>query len=368
MKVEGKPHRTIWLDDKTGIVSMIDQNALPFEFKIHDAKTHHDTCRAIITMITRGAGAIGAAAGFAMAQAFLEGTRDGGRGTRGGGRGTGDGIYTALQLDFFVQARKEIEATRPTARNLFHATEKVFNAGMKSTDEAIKEAQRLADENVVAALKIGEYGNVLIKDGFHILTHCNAGWLGFVDYGSALSPVYVAHEQGKKLFVYADETRPRSQGARLTAWELMKEGIPHTIVPDNAGAYLMSKGMVDIVIVGADRIAANGDTANKIGTFEKAIIAREFGVPFYVAAPLSTFDLSISDGSHILIEERSEEEVHYQSGPDEEGIIRKIRVTSPGSTAFNPAFDVTPAEYVSGIITENGIVKANAESIRVAAG
>jgi len=355
MKVSGKHYLTLWFDSKTGIVSMIDQNALPFAFKIHEAKTHHDTCRAIITMITRGAGAIGAAAGFAMAQTFCEGMGDGGRGTIDGGQGTRDGFYTTGQLDFFVQARKEIEATRPTARNLFYATEKVFNAGMISAGEAIKEAQRLADENVAAALKIGEYGNALIKDGLRILTHCNAGWLGFVDYGSALSPVYVAHEQGKKLFVYADETRPRSQGARLTAWELQNEGIPHTIVPDNAGAYLMSKGMVDMVIVGADRIAANGDTANKIGTFEKAVIAREFGVPFYVAAPLSTFDLSIPDGTHILIEERSEEEVHYQSGPDEQGIIRKIRVTSPGSAAFNPAFDVTPAEYITGIITEKGI-------------
>jgi S-methyl-5-thioribose-1-phosphate isomerase len=213
-------------------------------------------------------------------------------------------------------------------------------------------------------MKIGEFGNSLIKDGARILTHCNAGWLGFVDYGSALSPIYVAHRLGKKLHVYADETRPRSQGARLTAWELMNEGVPNTIVPDNAGAYLMSKGMIDLIIVGADRIAANGDTANKIGTFEKAIVAREFGIPFYVAAPLSTFDLSISSGKEIIIEERSDEEIHYQQGPDEASQSRKIRVTAPGATAFNPAFDVTPAFYISGIITEKGIITASPDSIQ----
>jgi S-methyl-5-thioribose-1-phosphate isomerase len=178
-----------------------------------------------------------------------------------------------------------------------------------------------------------------------------------------LAPVYVAHRSGKKVFVYADETRPRSQGARLTAWELQNEGVEHLIVPDNAGAHLMSKGKIDMIIVGADRIAANGDVANKIGTFEKAIVAKEFNVPFYVAAPLSTFDLSIPDGSHIPIEERSADEVLYQSGPDETGIIRRILVASPGSGAINPAFDVTPARYITGIITEKGIIKPTREAI-----
>ncbi len=340
---------------------MVDQNSLPFEFKIYESKDYHLTCQAIVTMITRGAGAIGAAAGYAMAQAFIEGGKYEGldervEGEKGDRKKRSSG-WKAEQLWFFQNARQEIEASRPTARNLFYATEKVYEAGMISVADAVKEAQRLADENLAAALGIGQYGNVLIKDGFRILTHCNAGWLGFVDYGSALSPVYVAHEQGKKLFVSADETRPRSQGARLTAWELMNEGIPHAIVPDNAGAFLMSKGLVDMVIVGADRIAANGETAHKIRTFEKAIVPREFGIPFYVAAPLSTFDFMIPDGNHIIIEERSEEEVHYQSGPDEEGIIRRIRVTAPGSPAVNPAFDVTPAAYITGIITEKGIIK-----------
>ncbi|MBW2980113.1 s-methyl-5-thioribose-1-phosphate isomerase, partial [Candidatus Woesearchaeota archaeon] len=183
------------------------------------------------------------------------------------------------------------------------------------------------------------------------------GWLAFVDYGTALSPVYAAHRAGKKVFVYVDETRPRSQGARLTAWELKNEDVPHVIIPDNAGAHLMSQGKVDMMIVGSDRIAANGDAANKIGTFEKALAAKEFNIPFYVAAPTSTIDLNCKSGKDIPIEERSEDEVLYQTGPDETGQIKKILVCSPGSKALNPAFDVTPAKYIKGIITEKGIVK-----------
>ena len=348
MKVAGKHYRTIWMEGSS--VFMIDQNALPFEFKIFEAKTFHETCNAIVTMITRGAGAIGAAAGFAMAQAFIEGAK-------GEGSGTKKGDYSAAHLDFVDHARKEIEATRPTARNLFYATEKVFDAGLKSVENAVLEAQLLADQNIADAKQIGEYGSKLIKNGSRILTHCNAGWLGFVDYGSALAPMYIAKEQGKEFIVYADETRPRNQGARLTAWEMQNEGIPHKIVPDNAGAYLMSKGLIDFIIVGADRIAANGDTANKIGTFEKAIVAKEFGIPFYVAVPFSTIDFSLTNGTQIPIEERSEEEMLSYSGPDSEGVIRTIRMASPGSHALNPAFDVTPARYITGFITEKGIIK-----------
>ena len=331
---------------------MIDQNALPFSFEIFIAKNYRDTCHAIVTMITRGAGAIGAAAGFAMAQAFLEGARY-------GRRLADTEEFTEGKLLFFENARKEIEATRPTARNLFYATERVYNAGMISVENAVREAQWLAEQNIADAKKIGEYGSNLIKNGSRILTHCNAGWLGFVDYGSALAPLYIAKEQGKDFFVFADETRPRNQGARLTAWELENEGIAHKIIPDNAGAHLMSRGMIDFVLVGADRIAANGDTANKIGTFEKAIVAREFGIPFYVAAPFSTIDFSLSNGTHIPIEERSEDEVLTYSGPDSEGIMRTIRMASPGSHALNPAFDVTPAKYITGFITEKGLIKTN---------
>jgi len=345
MKVAGKHYRTIWMDNHTGLVSMINQNELPFEFKIHEASGYRDTCNAIVTMITRGAGAIGAAAGFAMAQAFIEGSAN-------------QKVETSGFMPFVESARKEIESTRPTARNLFYATERVYKAGLKSVEAASLEAQLLADENIANAKKIGENGSSLVQNGSRILTHCNAGWLGFVDYGSALAPLYIAKQQGKDFFVYADETRPRNQGARLTAWELYNEGIPHIIVPDNAGAYLMSRGMIDFVMVGADRIAANGDTANKIGTFEKAIVAKEFGIPFYIAVPFSTIDFSLSSGAQIPIEERSEDEVLTYSGPDSAGIVRTIRLASPGSHAINPAFDVTPAKFITGFITEKVIFKA----------
>jgi len=326
-------------------VFMIEQNFLPFEFKIFESRSYSDTCHAIKTMIVRGAGAIGAAAGFAMAQAFLQAKHEN-------------------DDDFVIKAKHEIEATRPTARNLFYATEKVFEAGKISIENALIQAQWIADRDAADSNAIGDYGNELIKSGFRIQTHCNAGWLAFVDYGTALSPIYKAHQSGKEVFVWVDETRPRSQGARLTAWELFNENIPHKIVPDNAGAWLMSLGMVDMMIVGADRIAANGDTANKIGTFEKAIIAKTFGVPFYIAAPTSTFDMDCVNGNEIPIEERSEEEVLFQTGPDEFGKMTKIMVASPGSNAVNPAFDVTPAEFISGIITEKGLVNPDKETIR----
>jgi methylthioribose-1-phosphate isomerase len=314
MKVKGKHYRTVWLDGQN--VHLIEQNLLPFEFKILTAKTYQETCLAIKNMTVRGAGAIGAAAGFAMAQAFLANADT-------------------------AKARKEIEATRPTAQNLFYAVKRVYESA-----DPTAEAQKIADEDAENCRRIGELGNSLIKDGMQIETHCNAGWLAFVDYGSALSPIYAAQNGGKKIFVYVDETRPRGQGARLTAWELQNENVPHAIIADNAGAFLMSQGKVDLVIVGADRIAANGDVANKIGTLEKAIAAKEYGIPFYVAAPSSTFDLACPNGRSIPIEERSEDEILYQSG---------ILVCNPGSHAYNPAFDVTPAKYITGIITEQGI-------------
>jgi methylthioribose-1-phosphate isomerase len=324
VKVNGQHYRTVWM--KGNSVFLIEQNLLPFEFKIHEAKTYLETCQAIKTMIVRGAGAIGATAGFAMAQAFL------------------------AKVDT-AKARKEIAATRPTAQNLFYAISRVYN----SVDPAA-EAQKIADEDAASSRKIGELGNALIKDGARIETHCNAGWLAFVDHGTALSPIYAAHDSGKKIFVYVDETRPRGQGARLTAWELKNANIPHSIIADNAGAFLMSQGKIDLMIVGADRIARNGDVANKIGTLEKAICAKEYGIPFYVAAPSSTFDLNCKTGKDIPIEERGEDEVLYQTGITAKGSLEKILVCSPGSHALNPAFDVTPAQYITGIITEKGIV------------
>lgn len=345
MKVNGQNYRTVWM--KNSSIFLIEQNQLPFKFEIYEAKDYLDTCQAIKTMVVRGAGAIGATAGYAMAQAFLQASDN-------------------ELWDFVEKARKEIEATRPTAQNLFYATKRVFDAAKASANPkktAMEEAQKIADEDAQSCRKIGEYGSELIKDGYNIETHCNAGWLAFVDWGSALSPIYVACEQGKKISVYADETRPRSQGARLTAWELKNQGVDHVIIPDNAGAHLMSHGKIDLVIVGSDRIAANGDVANKIGTLEKAICAKEYNIPFYAAAPTSTIDPNCPSGKDIPIEQRDEDEVLYQTGPDENNDLKKILVASPGSKALNPAFDVTPAKYVAGIITEKGIVDANAEAI-----
>ena len=334
MKVAGKNYRTVWMEGNT--VYLIEQNLLPFEFKLFKAKNHSDTCMAISTMIVRGAGAIGATAGYAMAQAFLTGGND---------------------AEYVNNARKEIENTRPTAQNLFYAVKRVYSAGQISTQQAVKEAQLIADEDADACKTIGELGNDLIKDGSNIETHCNAGWLAFVDYGSALSPVYAAHQSGKRVFVYADETRPRSQGARLTAWELKNENVPHAIIVDNAGAHLMSQGKVDMMIVGSDRIAANGDVANKIGTLEKAIAAQYYGVPFYVAAPVSTIDFDCASGTDIPIEQRHQDEVLYQTGPNVAGKLEQVLLCSPGSDAINPAFDVTPAELVTAIITDKGVFK-----------
>ena len=325
MKVSNQRYRTVWLEGSS--VFLIDQTLLPFKFKIFKSPDYKTTCLAIKEMVVRGAGAIGATAGFAMAQAFLQ------------------------MPDKIKQARKDIEATRPTAQNLFYAVARVFNAA-----DPVQEAQRIADEDAEKCRQIGKIGSQLIKSGARIVTHCNAGWLAFVDYGTALAPIYAAHEQGKKVFVYVDETRPRGQGARLTAWELKNENIPHAIIADSAGAYFMAQGEVDLVIVGADRIAASGDVANKIGTLEKAIVAKEYGIPFYVAAPTTNFDLTCKTGNDIPIEERSQEEILYQTGMTQEGEIERTLVCSPGSAAINPAFDVTPARFITGIITEKGII------------
>ncbi len=343
MLVNGKNYRAVWMEGQT--VLMVEQNKLPFEFRIFESPSYATSCMAIREMITRGAGAIGATAGFAMAQAANE-------------------APPSNYLNFIEKARKEIESTRPTAYNLFFAVDKVFNAALISPQAANEEAQRLAQENLDDGRMVGEYGNTLIKDGHRIETHCNAGWLGFVDYGSALAPIYQANREGKNVFVWVDETRPRSQGARITAWELMNEKVPFSIIPDNAGAHMMSKGMVDMVIVGADRIAANGDAANKIGTLEKAIAAKYYEIPFYVAAPCSTFDLKTKAGQDIIIEERSHDEIFYSSGPDKNGKMHTILTCAPGSTAHNPAFDVTPSHLITAFITNRGIIEPTIESIK----
>ncbi|VVB67911.1 Putative methylthioribose-1-phosphate isomerase [Candidatus Norongarragalina meridionalis] len=323
MLVGKKPYRTVWWE--RGTVKLVDQNLLPFSFRIASCKTFRETARAIENMTVRGAPAIGAAAGFAMAQAVLAGkTKEG---------------------------EKLIKSTRPTAVDLFHAVERVANA-----DDALEEAQTIADESAEACERIGKLGEKLC--GARILTHCNAGWLACVDWGTALAPIYMRHRHGKRVFVYVDETRPRSQGARLTAWELRNEGVAHAIIADNAAAYFMKRGEIDCVFVGADRIAKNGDFANKIGTLEKAICAREFNVPFYVCAPSSTFDRKCANGDKIRIEERDEGEVLYQRGLCDDGKIRRVRVCSPKSHARNPAFDVTPAKLVTAYVTERGVFRS----------
>jgi len=338
MKVNNKHYKTIWMEGSS--VFMINQNALPFSFEIIESKKYQDTINLIKDMTVRGAGAIGAAAGFAMAQAFIENSS------------------TKELLD----AKDKIEDSRPTAQNLFYATSRVFAIAITSEDPAktaFEEADRIGDEDAKSCMSIGLHGSLLIKPGMRILTHCNAGWLAFVDYGTALSPIYTAESLGKKVFIYVDETRPRGQGARLTAWELKNENIDHLIILDSAGAYFMSKGLVDMVIVGADRIAINGDVANKIGTLEKAIVAKNFNVPFYVAAPISTIDKKGKSGFDINIENRSQDEILYQTGLNSYGKLEKFLVCSPGSNALNPAFDITPANYISGIITEKGIINPN---------
>lgn len=309
--------RALWMEK--GAVRAIDQRILPGKFGIVTIRTHEEMADAISDMTIRGAPSIGAAAAYGMALAWLN-RKDLGR------------------------AARMIRATRPTAHDLFYAVDWML---ARRDGDLVKAADEYADAIVEMCRKIGENGSRLIKDGYRILTHCNAGALATVDFGTALAPMRVAHRSGKDIFVYVDETRPRLQGAKLTAWELVNEGIPHRIIPDNAAGHYM-KDSVDIVIVGADRIAANGDFANKIGTYSKAVLAKENGVPFYVAAPVSTFDRRIRTGREIVIEERDEDEVLR---------VGSCRIAPEGSRALNPAFDVTPSRYVRGFITENGILR-----------
>ena len=342
MKVEGKQYRTVWLEGPA--VRMINQHLIPHRFEIADLPDHLHTARAIRDMVVRGAGAIGATAGYGMAQVALEAP------VGGDWRG------------FLERGAQTLEATRPTAQNLFYAVRRVLAAAQASgslaeaRQAAVREAQAIADEDASWCQAIGKHGAELIADGARVLTHCNAGWLAFVDWGSALAPIYVAHRAGKRVFVYADETRPRSQGATLTAWELQGEGVPYAIIADNAAGHLMQRGQIDLVIVGSDRIAANGDVANKIGTYEKALCAQAHGIPFYVAAPTSTIDMACPSGDHIPIEERAQDEVLYSSGRDDQGRLTRVRLAPDGAHARNPAFDVTPHALVEGIITQKGLI------------
>ena len=341
MIVNGKPYRTVWMDGPN--VYLINQPILPHFFEVVALRDHQATAEAIRDMVVRGAGPIGATGGFGMAQVTLEAPAG------------------AHFMEYVKEGARTLAATRPTAQNLFYAINRVMSAVEHANDTeaarraAIAEAQTIADEDASSCAAIGKHGVSLIRDGMRILTHCNAGWLAFVDWGSALAPIYVAKREGKHVFVYADETRPQNQGSRLTAWELGNEGIDHAIIADNASGFLMQRGEIDLVIVGSDRIAANGDVANKIGTYEKAVIAHELGIPFYVAAPTSTIDPDCPRGDAIPIEERSPDEVLFSYGLLDSGEFGRVRVSPQSSTARNLAFDVTPAHYITGIITQNGV-------------
>ncbi|MDC7951538.1 S-methyl-5-thioribose-1-phosphate isomerase [Methanomassiliicoccaceae archaeon COG_1] len=309
--------RAVWLED--GRVRMIDQRELPLKLVIADFTDYRAVVGAIKDMAIRGAPCIGAGAAYAMGLAALQGE----------------------DLD---EAARDVRAARPTAYDLFYATDWMLER-LKAGEDPVESADAYADATVEKCKAIGRHGETLVKDGMRLMTHCNAGALATVDVGTALAPVRYAHDAGKRVFVYVSETRPRLQGMQLTAWELGQEGIDHAIIPDGASAYYMSQG-VDMVIVGADRIAANGDFANKIGTFDKAVAAKHFGIPLYVAAPASTFDFGTGTGEGIVIEQRAEKEVTEIGG---------VRIAPAGSRALNPAFDVTPAEMVAGFITEKGI-------------
>jgi len=347
MIVQGMHYRTVWME-KEGKVRMIDQTLLPHRFEIIDLEDFRQTARSISVMKVRGAGAIGATAAYGMAQCDL----------------------SAPENDFdraMEEGARVIGETRPTAQNLFYGIERVTRAAAAESSiparraAAVAAAQAVADEDAAACERIGELGAGLLKDGFRVSTHCNAGWLAFVDWGSALSPIYKAKRQGLNIFVWADETRPRSQGAKLTAWELNEElneeGIDHRVIIDGATGHMMKSGKIDMVIVGSDRIAANGDVANKIGTYSSAVLAAENGIPFYVAAPTSTIDFNCPHGDQIPIEERGEDEVRVIDGLTREGREQSVRITPAGTRAANPSFDVTPNRLVAGIITEKGIFK-----------
>lgn len=360
MLVDGTPYRTVWMNPDGESVGIIDQRRLPFSFETVDLRSTGDTCHAIREMLVRGAGCIGAVAAHGMFLAARE-CAEAGR-------------------DFdrvFVEKGEQLKATRPTAVNLAWAVERqlaaVAEAGQpkEKVETARRVAIEVADEDAEWCRRIGEHGLPLIrgiaerKGGrpVNILTHCNAGWLAFVDHGSATSPIYAAHDAGVPVHVWVDETRPRNQGGRLTAWELASHGVPHTVIVDNAGGHLMQRGEVDLVITGTDRTTHTGDVANKIGTYLKALAARDNGVPFYVALPSSTFDWETREGTDIPIEERDGIEVSWVGG-ELEGRETEVKVVSGESPVANPAFDVTPRHLVTGLITERGICAAEESAIR----
>ena len=360
MKVGGKNYRTIWLrDDDPGVVQIIDQRRLPFIFSVVDLRSVDDAVMAIRDMYVRGAGLIGATAAYGMYLAALE--------------ARAKDAPTA----FMHQAADRLIGTRPTAVNLRWAVDRMLKTFEQLPDSAdmaahaLAEASAIADEDAACSLGIGRHGLEIIRsistrkkgERVNVLTHCNAGWLGFIDHGTATAPVYLANEAGIDVHVWVDETRPRNQGARLTAWEMQQQGVPYTVIPDNTGGHLMQHGMVDMVIVGTDRTTRRGDVANKIGTYLKALAARDNGVPFYVALPSSTIDWSIRDGlKDIAIEQRDAGEVKYVEGWLD-GEERSVLIMPEESPVANYGFDVTPARLITGLITERGVCEASEQGL-----
>lgn len=354
MKIAGTPQRTIWRAADGGSVVIIDQTSLPHAFATQSLHTVDDAARAIKTMQVRGAPLIGVTAAYGVALAMRADPSD-------------------ASLDAAVA---HLVVQRPTAVNLRWAlnamrAELLPLPPARRVEAAYEAAARMADTDVDTCRRIGLNGVSRIADAaarkngspVQILTHCNAGWLACVDWGTATAPIYMAHDQGIRLHVWVDETRPRNQGAALTAYELGQHGVPHTIIADNAGGHLMQRGLVDLCIVGTDRVTANGDVINKIGTYLKALAAHDNSVPFYVALPHSTIDWSTPDGPSVEIEERSADEVLKMTGRLPDGAIATVDIAAPGSPAANPAFDVTPARLVSGLITERGIAPASREGL-----
>jgi methylthioribose-1-phosphate isomerase len=355
----GETHfRSLWMEDSPGVVKIIDQRSLPFEFRILELKTARDAYDAIARMAVRGAPLIGACAAFGLYLAAFHCRKEG-------------------WCEEVKEAGDHLISARPTAVNLKYAVdllmEKVECAGSRESmiNELFHLAHRFTEDEVNRCKRIGEHGLKLIREihtqtqqPVNILTHCNAGWLACVDYGTATAPIYLAHDQGIPVHVWVDETRPRNQGARLTAYELGEHGVPHTVIVDNAGGHLMQQGKVDLVLVGSDRTTRTGDVANKIGTYLKALAASDNGIPFYVALPSSSIDFGLARGEDIEIENRDDSEVSHVEGWDEATQTPvSFRILPQGSRAFNPGFDVTPARLVSGLITEKGICQASEEGI-----
>ena len=352
MKIEGKYYKTIWFINN--LVKIIDQTKLPHQFVIKDLKTVKDAINAIKKMEVRGAPLIGATAAYGLVLSIIE----------------------KNDLSFIKKSSEELIASRPTAINLKWAVDRMMKklSGVNDKDIlkiALDEAKAITEEDEKFCKKIGLNGFKIIediakkkKDTVNILTHCNAGWLATIDWGTATSPIYHAHQKGIKVHVWVDETRPRNQGANLTSYELNEEGISNTVITDNAGGILMQRGQVDMCIVGTDRTLSNGDVCNKIGTYLKALSAKDNNVPFYVALPSSTIDWNIKDHKQIPIEERNSEELSHVEGIDENNEIKKVRIYPQKSNSLNLAFDITPAKLVTGLITEKGICEASEKGLK----